>query len=138
MSSVHQSLRAFVEQARWFGGKGRPFEATGVRRLGVLGDGSPTLVLDLVSLTYSDEEGGQEFYQVPLACYPEPQEHLGHALVGSWDDADAGPSYVYDAVHDRESMAHLLAAFHAPPPYGPLHFERLPGHDLDVSTHSTL
>jgi maltokinase len=137
MSPVHQSLRAFVEQARWFGGKGRPFEATGVRRLGVIGDGAPTLVLDLVSLTYSDEEGGQEFYQLPLACYPEPQDHLGHAFVGSWDDPDAGPSHVYDAVHDRAAMAHLLAAF-VTPPSGPLHFERLPGHDLDLSTHSTL
>ena len=137
MSPVHQALRDFVAQARWFGGKGRPFEATAVRRLGVLGDGAPTLVIDLVSLTYGDEEGGQEFYQLPLACYPEAQEHLGHALVGTWDDADAGPSHVYDAVHDRAAMAHLLAAFDDPPP-GDLHVERLPGHELDLTTHSTL
>ena len=47
------------------------------------------------------------------------------------------PSHVYDAVHDRTAMGYLLAAFDAPPP-GDLHFERLPGHDLDLTTHSTL
>ena len=134
--AVTTALTEFVGQARWFGGKGRSYAVTGVRRLGVLGD-APTLALDLVTVTYDDEEGGQEFYQLPLACYAEPQEHLQHALVGQWDDADAGPSYAYDGVHDREAMAHLLGAFDAPPS-GALHFERLPGHDLDLSTHSTL
>ncbi len=138
MNAPLETLTEFIGHTRWFGGKGRSYTVTGVRRLGTLGSGAPTLALDLVSVTYTDDEGGQEFYQLPLAMYAEPQEHLEHARVGSWDDADAGPSHVYDAVHDREAMAHLLAAFHAPPPAGPLHFERLPGHDLDVSTHSTL
>ena len=118
--SVHDTVKQFVEQARWFGGKGREFEVTGFRHLD----------LDLVTLDYGDE---REYYQLPLAHYPEPQEHLEHALVGSWDGA-----FVYDAVHDRAAMAHLLAAFDAPPADGPLRFERLPGHDLDLTTHSTL
>ena len=127
--SVNDTVKQFVEQARWFGGKGREFEVAGFRRLGSLGT-SPRLDLDLVTLDYGDE---REYYQLPLVHYPEPQEHLEHALVGSWDGA-----WVYDAVHDRAAMAHLLEAFDAPPTGGPLRFERLPGHDLDLATHSTL
>ncbi len=130
-------LRDFIAQTRWFGGKGRPFDVTDVRRLGTLGDGEPTLALELVTLTYRDAEGGEDFYQVPLALYPTSQNHLEHALVGLWDDPGAGPSHAYDAVHDRSAMALLLSAF-ASPPAGALHFERVPGHELDLTTHSTL
>ena len=53
---------------------------------------------------------------------------------------------VYDALHDRESMALWLAAFaaHGVDPSSPadlrgeLMFHRLPGHDLDLEAHSTL
>jgi maltokinase len=130
-------LQAAIGEARWFGGKGRDFEVTGVRRLGVLGE-SPVLLVDLVTVTYRDEEGGQEFYQLPLAAYPEPQDHLGHAFVGAWDDEDAGTVHVYDAVHDRAAMGHLLTSFDRPPAGGGLRFERLPGHEIDLTTHSTL
>jgi maltokinase len=130
-------LQATISEARWFGGKGRDLEVTGVRRLGVLGE-SPTLLVDLVTVTYGDEEGGQEFYQLPLAAYAEPQDHLEHAFVGAWDDEDAGAVHVYDAVHDRAAMAHLLTAFDHPPTEGGLRFERLPGHEIDLTTHSTL
>jgi maltokinase len=130
-------LQATISEARWFGGKGRDLEVTGVRRLGVLGE-SPTLLVDLVTVTYRDEEGGQEFYQLPLAAYAEPQDHLEHAFVGAWDDEDAGAVHVYDAVHDRAAMAHLLTAFDHPPTEGGLRFERLPGHEIDLTTHSTL
>ncbi|MGZ5403348.1 MAG: maltokinase N-terminal cap-like domain-containing protein [Nocardioides sp.] len=131
------TLHHYVAHARWFGGKGRPFAVTGTRRLGTLGDGAPTLAVELLTLTYEDAEGGQDLYQVPLAHYPEPRENLEHALLGSWDDADLGTTHVYDAVHDRTAMGLLYAAFDSPPP-GDLHFERLPGHDLDLTTHSTL
>jgi maltokinase len=130
-------LQATISEARWFGGKGRDLEVTGVRRLGVLGE-SPTLLVDLVTVTYHDDEGGQEFYQLPLAAYAEPQDHLEHAFVGAWEDEDAGAVRVYDAVHDRAAMAHLLTAFDHPPTDGGLRFERLPGHEIDLTTHSTL
>ena len=101
-----ESLHDFVEQARWFGGKGRPFAVTRTRRLGTLGDGEPTLALELVTLTYDDAEGGEDLYQVPLAHYPEPQGHLEHALLGVWVDPDLGATHVYDAVHDL-SLIHI-------------------------------
>jgi maltokinase len=132
-------LAEFLGHARWFGGKGRPFRVGGVRRLGVLGEvDGPTLVVELVSVVYDDTEGDTEYYQLPLSCYADPQQPLEHATVGHTDDPELGPVHVYDAVHDRAAMAHLLAAFQDPPQSETLRFERVPGHDLDLSAHSTL
>jgi maltokinase len=132
-------LKPFIEQSRWFGGKGRPFSITGVRRLGEVPGhvtGGPRVAIDLATLSYQDG-GEDEYYQVPLAFYPEPQSRLEHAYVGEWPDADFGTSHVYDAVHDREAMACWLRSF-ADPPEGSLTFHRLPGHELDLEAHSTL
>jgi maltokinase len=63
---------------------------------------------------------------------------LEHALIGVADDPDLGSVHAYDAVHDRLAMAYLLEAFDRPPSSGPLRFERLPGHELDLTTHSSL
>ena len=114
---LYDQLVGFVADARWFGGKGREFEVTGVRRLGTLtgadaapGHGAgPTVLINLVEVGFS--EGDVELYQIPLALYPERQERLAHALVAVDDVEGFGPSYVYDAVHDREAMDHLLRAF---------------------------
>ncbi len=134
-------MAAYVGHARWFGGKGRPFTLAGRRRLGEVlggeGDG-PRVAIDLLTVEYSDSAGGTEYYQLPLAFYAEPQEHLTHALVGMWEDEDFGPSHVYDAVHDRYAMAHWLTSFAEPDDEGPLRFRRLPGHELDLEAHSTL
>jgi len=137
------TLSRFISEARWFGGKGRPFRLSGVRRLGIVGD-HPGVAFDLVEITYEDlptAGGGTldvELYQIPLAFYGEPQARLDHALLGTVDDADFGPSHVYDALHDRAAMAHLLRAFAAEESAGALVFHRLPGHDLDLDAHSTL
>jgi maltokinase len=132
-------LAAFVGQARWFGGKGRAFTIAGGRRLGEVPghvDGGPRVAIDLVTVSY--EDGGEdEYYQLPLAFYHEPQDRLDHALVGVWPDEDFGTCYVYDALHDREAMACWLRSFVASPS-GPLSFHRLPGHEPDLEAHSTL
>jgi maltokinase len=141
---VTDALRAFIEQARWFGGKGREWSLSGVRRIGEL-PGSPEglrVVIDLAELTYHDADGDVEHYQLPLAFYAEPQERLTHALIGEWHDDDLGRGYVYDALHDREAMALWLRAF-ADASDGAvtsdrLAFHRVPGHDLDLEAHSTL
>ena len=136
------ALVEFISHARWFGGKGRPFEVTDVRRVGAVGAG-PTVLVDLVELTYADT-GDVELYQLPLAVYPDPQDRLDHALITEVDVADHGHSFVYDAVHDRDAMAHLLRAFAAgvtdggPVAEGELVFHRLPGYELDLDAHSTL
>ena len=139
MIAPREVLAPYVGQARWFGGKGRTFSISGGRRLGEVPghvEGGPRVAIDLVTVSY-DDGGEDEYYQVPLAFYPGPQERLSHALVGEWDDEDFGHSHVYDALHDREAMACWLRSF-VEPTEGPLAFHRLPGHELDLDVHSTL
>jgi maltokinase len=103
----HPDLERFIGAARWFGGKGRPFQVIDVRRVGELaGDGPARAVVELVSVGYDDSVGGVDLYQVPLSVRREPEERLEHAFVGRW-----GGLHVYDAVHDREAMALWLDAF---------------------------
>lgn len=134
------AMTEWLGEARWFGGKGRTWKVSAVSRVGVLPGGAELdASIDLVEVTYTDDEGGRDLYQVPLAYHPEPQERLAHALVGRWDDADFGPRHVYDAVHDRDAMALWLEAFAraGDSPDG-LVFHRLPGHELDLESHSSL
>jgi maltokinase len=138
---MSEELTHWIGEARWFGGKGREWTLAGVRRVGELPDAPPGLrvAVDLAEVAYTGAE--TELYQLPLAFYAEPQERLSHALIGEWDDADFGHAWVYDALHDRESMALWLRAFAAPPTStdrGLLDFHRLPGHELDLEAHSTL
>jgi maltokinase len=133
------AVQAYVETARWFGGKGRDIDGIDVRRAAVLGDGAdgtPRVGIELVTLTYAD--GAVETYQVPLAYYTEEEERLEHARVGAWDDDEHGPVVAYDALHDRNATDLWLQAFAAASRLGDLTFHRLPGHELDTEVHSTL
>jgi maltokinase len=137
---AREQLAPFIEQARWFGGKGRSFSLTGIRRVGEVPgpeEEGHRVAIDLVTLSYADT-GEDEIYQVPISFYAQPQEHLQHALIGVWTDAEFGHGHAYDALHDRVAMEHWLRSFAEPPAGGPLRFHRLPGHDIDVTTHSTV
>ncbi len=141
VDAVNGALQSLIAEARWFGGKGRDWSLTGVRRVGELPDPQQGLhvAIELAEVSYSD--GDTELYQLPLAYYAEPQDRIGHAWVGEWDDADFGHAHVYDALHDRESMALWLRAFAAAQGAGSpglLAFHRLPGHEFDLEAHSTL
>ncbi|WP_109507579.1 maltokinase N-terminal cap-like domain-containing protein [Nocardioides speluncae] len=147
--SPDQLLGSFLGGARWFQGKGRPFHIASVRRVAEVPhqvSTGPRVAIEIVTVQYADGVNGgaeTERYQVPLAYYAEPQHRLEHALVGQWDDADFGPSYVYDAVHDREAMACWLRSFAAASSgevdaSSQLAFHRVPGHELDLEVHSTL
>jgi maltokinase len=136
-----RQISEYVEGARWFGGKGRGMQVTGVRRLGVIADESPRVVVDLVEVTYDGPSTGSgradvELYQLPLALYTDPEHRLDHAFVGWWQDPDLGWTHAYDAVHDREAMAAYLRAF-AYPPDGSLQFHRLGADELDPTAPST-
>ena len=128
----------YLARTRWFGGKGRPFEVSDVRTVGVLPGGPPLVVIHLVELAYGDEAGGKELYQVPLAFYEHPETRLDHAFVGWWEDPEHGWVHAYDALHDRDAMALWQRAFDVGSAEGGLSFQRLPGHDLDLDAHSTL
>jgi len=49
-----RQLTEYIEGARWFGGKGRGPRVTGVRRLGVVADEGPRVVVDLAEVSYDD------------------------------------------------------------------------------------
>lgn len=139
------ALHDFVAAARWFGGKGRDFTVSDVRRAGLLGGSTPSAAaetgpcvgIELVSVEHADGAPA-ESYQVPLAYYDQPQQRIDHAFVGSWDDAELGVVHAYDALQDREATALWLHGFHDQAKVGDLTFVRVPGHELDMSAHSTL
>lgn len=142
-------LERYLERTRWFSGKGRPFEIASVRRIGEVPhatDAGPRVVIDLVEVAYGDGPGGSEVYQVPMALYTDPETRLDHAFIGWWEEPTYGWVHAYDALHDREAMGLWLRAFDlaAGEPGGNLNdgsglrFHRIPGHELDLETHSTL
>ncbi len=144
------AFETYLGRTRWFGGKGRALRVVGVRRVGSVPgalDGGPRVVLHLVDVAYSDGPAGAELetYQVPLACYTDPERRLDHAFIGWWEDPDLGWVHAYDALHDREAMACWLRSFVASrtedavgDPATGLVFHRLPGHELDPRTAASL
>ncbi|KAA1418458.1 hypothetical protein F0U44_08045 [Nocardioides humilatus] len=125
-----------MNEARWFGGKGRPFTVSGSRRLGALPGEGPTVVVDLVELTYDD--GEMELYQLPLLLLAEPESTLDDAFVGWWEDDDHGWVHAYDALRDRGSMTRFLEAIAATPATDEITFVRQPGHELDLEAAPAL
>jgi maltokinase len=137
-AAVTGALEQFVGSARWFGGKGRDFSISGVRRLGFLGEGECGVRVGIELATVQYDDGASELYQLPLAYYTDPQERLEHALVGQWQVPDLGPVFVYDALHDRHATALWLEGFHSGKAGDDLVFHRLEGHELDLESHSSL
>ncbi len=127
------AIEQFIAGARWFGGKGRGFELTDVREIPL----RDTLRIILATVTF---EGGESAtYQVPLGYYDKPQEHLDHALVGTWNDPVLGEVFAYDALHDHEMTPHLLASFASATRYDDgLVFHRVPGHEIDTGARSAV
>ncbi len=142
-----QVLADFFVRTRWFGGKGRPFAVTGVRRIGEVPGGSaegPRVLLHLVQVDYHDAEAGTEVYQVPLAMYAEAQPRLDHAALGRWEEPGLGWVHAYDALHDKDAMAAWLRVFAAvqgeswTDPDTALTFHRMPGRPLDPAAPASL
>ena len=113
MSAIdHAALEEYLVRTRWFAGKSRPFRVDRVQPIADLSseDGRTNVSVSLVTVEYSDEEGGSETYQVPLSWYSEYQERIGHAFVAKLDHEDP-PRYLFDAVHDRDAMSLWLDGF---------------------------
>ena len=132
-------LAAFLERARWFGGKGRPFTARrrtparrGARRRRRAARAS---AIDLVTVEYADADGGTEHLPAAAGVLRRAAGATSsHALVG--DLGRRGPRHRATSttrVHDRDAMALLARRFaDAADADGPLRFHRLPGHELDL------
>jgi maltokinase len=105
-----EQLLATMVKARWFAGKGRRAELTGLTRLawlGAPGDGGswPAVRFEVAEVRYPDfgasaDEAPHELYQLALSYYPVPQPGLHHAEVARFTDPDLGPCVTYDAAQD--------------------------------------
>ena len=134
---------AYLSRTRWFGGKGRPFRVGSVTQLAELAgdDADLRATVYLVTVDYTDEEGGSERYQVPLSSYDEPQDRIAYAFVGSAASGSA-VRHVYDGVHDRDAMALWLEGLVAAEETGSadrdgLRFRRVPGTTLSPALVSS-
>ena len=105
-----EHLHEYLGHQRWFAGKGRPFTVTGRRAYAWLTSpaAKPAFRIELVTVTYGD--GGTEVYQLPISYYPDVQEHLAHAFIGTWTEPDIGDVMAYDALHDHDATSYLLDA----------------------------
>ncbi len=104
-----RQVHAYVTAQRWFAGKGRSAELRSwAQPFPWLNDPGeePAVRIELVEFAYDD--GTTETYQVPMAYYSVPQEHLSHAFVGEWAVDVLDPAVAYDALHDRDATRHLL------------------------------
>ena len=112
---MKEDFTRYVEQARWFGGKGRSFEVTDSRRIHLTDpdsppDTGPRVTIELAELTYAGG-GSSDVYQVPASFYAEEQPALEHALIGTWDDDELGVVWCYDALHDHAATPVWLKGF---------------------------
>ena len=121
----------FIEEARWFGGKGRAVRGhrrTPARRgARPVADG-PRVAVDLAEVTYEDG-GDDEYYQLPLALLHRARS------TGSTTPSSAGGRtrtsagrHAYDArARPRGDGGCWLRAFAVPPRRARSSFHRLPG-----------
>ncbi|MDP9418290.1 MAG: aminoglycoside phosphotransferase [Actinomycetota bacterium] len=101
MTGVSDVLASWLPEQRWFGGKGRAISSVSVQRETSLG--GPRLVHALVRV--EDESGGADLYQLLLGRLTgEVPSRLSGAVIGELDG-----EVIYEAVHDREAAAALLA-----------------------------
>jgi maltokinase len=93
-------LAEFLRNQRWFAGKDRPFEVTGVEVVATI----RTSPLTELWLLHVDEQGSSVDYHLVAEQLPRPLTRLNHVLVGRRD-----ASYIYDGLHDREITDDWLA-----------------------------
>src|SRR3712207_2564866 len=120
-------LHDFIAGARWFGGKGRPFEVVSTRRLPL----ADRVAVELVTLEYAD--GGTDLYQVPVSYRDTEQEHLAAAAIGAWEDEELGRVHGYDALQDPEATPFWLRAFSDGATVGEMTFHRMGSSTVDPS-----
>jgi predicted trehalose synthase len=97
-ASVGAFLPAWVEQQRWFVGRGR---VPTLRRVGVLRHEDPARRATLETLLVLDESAAEPtVYQVPLSYRDARLPGGDEALVGTLEDAAGGTRFVYDGPRD--------------------------------------
>ena len=140
---AREQVHRFVEQARWFGGKGRTFDDRRPHAGWCSHGRAPTTRAD------GDRRAGRPRLRrrrerhLPAAgrpTTPSEQEQLAHAHIGSWDDDELGAVHAYDALHDHAAAPLWLHALaEGAPGAGPTRCasSRSASHDLDVEARSS-
>jgi 1,4-alpha-glucan branching enzyme len=116
LDPVRHLLETWMPRQRWYPAKGR---GVGVRDLGWVplsvpgppGDAPTAVEVHLLGLDSGDR---LEVVQVPLSYRHAPLPDHEPALVGQVDHPRLGPRWVYDAPHDPDFVAALLAALERP------------------------
>lgn len=147
MSWTEQNeLAAYLSRQRWFAGS-QQVTVTQVQPLPWLSDprANPGVRVEIVSVvsepvTSGSVEAGSEpgIYNVPLSYRTEPRDDLSYGFIGA-TIVDDRTFYVYDALHDPEARAVLLAGFTdaAVTPEG-ITYGRLPGFALEPGVDNVL
>jgi maltokinase len=134
-TGLGKSLRKWLPECRWFGGKGRPIRGVKVVAQTCLRDGDPSLHHVLVEITYRD--GERDLYQVPVGAATTIPEELAGVEIGP-----AGDRTTYDALHDADFSRLLLTLIADNDNVQDLAFRRgLPtvdGEPLDTTLHGRL
>ncbi|MGH4013379.1 MAG: maltokinase N-terminal cap-like domain-containing protein [Pseudonocardiaceae bacterium] len=128
LASISDSLRTLLPEQRWFAGKGLPVSGVAPVRATVLGGTDPQLVHAVVKV---DQGERRDRYQLLLGVRSELPDVLGHAWV-----AAAGERAIYQAEHDPELTALLLALIAEGAERDGLRFAAEPGVTLDRGLRS--
>jgi maltokinase len=101
------AIRAWLQRARWFGGREREVQRVELEDIGVLREADPLVLYTLWRVDYAD--GPAELYSLPLGVRPAPHpvarlgpERLIHGGAGAEHKL-----LVYDALADPEAALEL-------------------------------
>jgi len=127
--TFEETLAAWLPGQRWFAGKGTPITDLGVAVQTTLVGGDPGLRHLIVDVTQAT---GTDSYQLFLGLRADLPDRLEHVRIGPAGQGLTG----YDALHDSDLTAILLAAIAAGQTIGPLHFAQPPGGHIDTGPES--
>jgi len=125
ITEIADVLREWIPEQRWFAGKDRPVLAVTPVHTAVLGGDDPRLAQSVVDVDEGD--GYHERYQLLLGLRRDVPDHLGPAWI-----AAAGEYFAYQAIHDPELTALLLALMRDGKEVEGVRFATEPGVELDA------
>jgi maltokinase len=129
LADIADALATMLPEQRWFAGKGRPVRAVTPVRATDLGGADPRLVHAVIEVDQGEPH--PDLYQLLLGVRGDLPDTLGHAWV-----AATGDQAVYQAVHDPELTAVLLALMAKGADVEGLRFAAEPGVTLDTELRS--
>jgi maltokinase len=124
-------ITGWLPSQRWYGSKGRAVTSMRVEDDIALLQGDPGLHQLIVGVSY--EEGEGEHYQLLVGLRRDGRERVEHAAIG-----ELGDQLVYEAAHDSELMAVLLAAIAEGRTVGDLRFMPTGSEPIDTTATSRL